>query len=101
MSIPPENLADTQLVCWSAIDGRHRPTGATRHLVGWQSPLAPAGIAIGEDPDSGGFFLYQCDADWRVLTDTWHEDLASARRQAELEFAGVTATWQPARSPRS
>jgi len=27
------------------------------------------------------------------VTDTWHETLEGALRQAEFEYEGVTATW--------
>ena len=31
---------------------------------------------------------------WQFITDTWHETLDEAFRQAEFEYEGVSGTWQ-------
>ena len=35
-----------------------------------------------------------CDADWNVLTHTWHISVEHAMLQAESEYGGVSDTWQ-------
>jgi hypothetical protein len=34
------------------------------------------------------------DKDWQFITDTWHESLEEAFRQAEFEYEGVSKTWR-------
>lgn len=53
----------------------------------------PAGIAICHDAGKSCFSLFYCDSSWLPITDTWHETLDAARKQAESEFAGVSTTW--------
>ncbi len=91
MKAPPTSIGPLPVVCYTAIDGRHRPTGATRHTVGGvdQGP-APA-LAICQDGE--GYYLFYCDADWEPVTDTWHESLEDALHQAEFEYAGSRETW--------
>jgi hypothetical protein len=38
--------------------------------------------------------LFGCDKEWHHITDTWHESLEEAKRQAEFEYEGVSATWR-------
>jgi hypothetical protein len=42
----------------------------------------------------GGFYLFSCNADWKVLADTWHESIDDAIDQAEYEYKGITELWQ-------
>lgn len=92
MNQSPEAPGFDGLVRWSVIDGRHRPTGGCRQIVRGELSGPAAGLAICRSGD-GAFYLYGCDAEWNVVTDTWHETLEGALRQAELEYEGVTATW--------
>ncbi len=40
-----------------------------------------------------GFYLFGCDAEWNTVTDTWHESVIAAKRQAEHEYEGTLNTW--------
>ena len=91
---PPPLIAGLPVVCYTAIDGRHRATGATRHVVGGVLRGPAAALAVCRD--SGGFYLFYCDAAWEAVTDTWHATLQDALDQAEFEYAGTSATWQRA-----
>ena len=92
MRAAPSEIGGMRVVLWSVIDDRHHLTGGTRHVIAGQEMHAPSGLAICQDgPQS--FFLFYCDEVWRSMTDTWHQDLDSARAQAEFEFANVSATW--------
>ena len=33
-----------------------------------------------------GVYLFYCDSDWNVMSDTFHDDLASAIDQASWEY---------------
>lgn len=81
------------MVCYSPIDERHRFTGKTRQIVNGQLMGAMAGLAICQPGGSSEFYLFGCDADWTVVTDTWHQSLDEAKDQAKFEYEGISQTW--------
>ena len=90
---PPEAIGGAAIVCYSPVDERHHFTGICKHTVAGQLMGAMAGLAVCQYAQDGGFYLFGCDADWQVVTDTWHETLADAQEQAEHEYTGITCTW--------
>ena len=54
---------------------------------------AMAALAICQPPGAQEFYLFGCDADWNVVTDTWHQNLDQAKEQAEFEYEGISKTW--------
>ena len=93
MQPPPSALDEFAVVVWSPLDSRHTRTGSTKHTVRGRDLGTPAALAICRDAAANAFYLFYCDSDWTVLTDTFHESLSGAKSQAEYEFAGVDATW--------
>jgi hypothetical protein len=93
MGPAPRKIGGLPVLWFSLIDGRHRPTGKCRHL----SPaglLGPAnGLAICGRPGES-VYLHSCDDGWAPFTDTWHQTVEEAKRQAEFEYEGVSRTWQ-------
>ena len=89
----PSNFGDEHVICYSPLDERHTFTGACRQVVAGQLMGAMAGLVICQSSESGGFYLFGCDEDWSVVTDTWHESLDDALHQAEFEYVGVSSTW--------
>jgi hypothetical protein len=89
----PDRIGGAKVLWFSPIDHRHRPTGC-RHLVGEDLQGAAAGLAICEYENEDAFYLFGCDAEWKSVTDSWHPTVEEARRQAEFEYEGVSATWQ-------
>jgi len=98
MALPdcPDYIGDARVICFSPIDERHRHTRQTKQTVGGRLLGPAAGLAIGQTKGHGSisYFLFGCDEDWRPISDTWHESLEEAVRQAEFEYEGVGATWQ-------
>ena len=93
MKSAPTEIGGGKVRAYTAIDHRHRSTGGTRHLVaGAQAPPA-VGLAICQYEGDTAFYLFGCDSNWRSRTDTWHETLDDAKRQAEFEYAGTSQTW--------
>jgi len=92
MNPAPHIIGDLRTVCYTPIDERHRFTGRTRQIVNGELMGAMAGLAICEQ-DEPRFYLFGCDANWNVVTDTWHESLEDAKMQAEHEYHGVAGTW--------
>ena len=94
MHPPPPTISRLPVVCFTPIDARHRPTGATKHWVGRQLLGGASGLAV--CAGGGGYYLFYCDADWEPVTDTWHGTVADAQAQAEFEYAGTATTWERA-----
>lgn len=88
-------LDGARVLMVTAIDDRHRHTGNCRHFKNGelQKPATYLAICRYDDRADGGIYLLACDADWNVVTDTWHETVADARHQAALEYEGVDETW--------
>jgi hypothetical protein len=66
-------------------------TGATRHFR--DGKLANEYIrwlAVCRYADQPGVYLFYCDEDWAVLTDTFHETVEDAYSQARFEFGDVS-----------
>ena len=92
---PPHVLEGMPVVQWSRIDHRHRVTGACLHFdlgTGVEDPT-PAFIAI-VAAEGSAFYLMRFTESWKFITDTWHESLEEANRQAEFEYEGVAQTWE-------
>ena len=92
----PKSLDGARVLFTTPIDDRHHHTGKTRHHKHGELQLAAQGLAIChyEAEIDGGFYLFGCDADWKVVTDTWHETVDAAKRQAAFEYDGVDSTWR-------
>jgi hypothetical protein len=96
MTGPGPRLDGAGVVRFARIDGRVRPTGGCRHRVAGSLVGPASGLAIGRYEGESSCYLFDCDPDWNVLTDTWHATAEDAMAQAEFEYAGVAATWEPA-----
>ena len=92
----PSEVGGARVILWSAIDSRHRPTGACRHIVGGEVPAPFRGLAICQYEGEDTYFLFYCDEKWEAVNDGWHESVDEAKSQAEFEFEGVSKTWRPA-----
>jgi hypothetical protein len=91
---PPAEISGMRVVCFTPIDRRHRHTGACRQIVAGEVQGPAEGLIICRDDQGKAFYLFGCDANWNPVTDTWHQTLGEAQRQAELEYTGVSITWQ-------
>jgi hypothetical protein len=93
MQTPPEYINGAKVIVFTPIDERHRLTGNCRQIVAGtlQGPLA--GLAICRY-NADGCYLFGCDTSWSSVTDTWHQTVEEAMRQAKFEYKGVTMTWQ-------
>jgi hypothetical protein len=90
----PREIDGAQVVLFTVLDNRHRPTGQCRHEVGGIRVGQFLGLAICNYPDQDGYYLFRCDGNWNTVTDTFHESLDDAKAQAEFEYKGVSETWQ-------
>ncbi len=90
----PKVIDGAHVTTFAVIDNSVASTGRTAHWIDGKKVGSVAGLAIARYDRDGEFYLFYCDAQWQVLTDTCHftEDLA--RAQAEFEYAGVSVCWQ-------
>ena len=72
---------------------RRAPTGRTRHFVGNEQVLTFDYLALAQYDGADGVYLFYCDDEWRVITDTLHDSVAAAQSQAEDEFGVAEAEW--------
>ena len=86
MDHPPEFLDGARVLQYASL-ARSQPSGKTRHVVEGSEISRFASLAIARyDSGSEGVYLFYCDEQWNVVTDTLHEDVASAIQQANFEF---------------
>lgn len=86
MQSPPEFLDGARVLQFASL-ASSQPTGKTRHVAGGVVVKEFAALALAQYAHEGdGVYLFYCDPGWNVVTDTWHEDVAAAIRQANFEF---------------
>ena len=83
------------VVLWSVkLAGKHAPTGRTTHYRGQEVLSPPQNLQIAQYPDDEGYYLLYLDENGDELTDTYHNDIASAMAQAEWEFGVKVSEWE-------
>lgn len=87
MTSPPR-LLDGAIVLKVADLADTTRTNRTLHVAGGHIP-APVALAIARYETEQGIYLFYCDRDWKVLSDTLHESEREAIEQAEFEFGGA------------
>lgn len=93
MTTPPQELDGARVIGWATVSTGGRHTGQTVHTVNGRRLESACYLAIAQYAGSPQFYLFSCAADWTVLTDTCHDSLNEAHRQAEYEYAGVSGHW--------
>lgn len=53
----------------------------------------PTKLAICKFENDNGFYLFYCLENWEVITDTYHDSIEDAMKQAEFEYAGSITSW--------
>jgi hypothetical protein len=91
MNAPPQFLDGAHVLRYAIVCGGVAPTGNTVHQLHPNGAMGPAAaLAICRYHDDDGCYLFYCDALWNVLTDTWHESMEAAIRQADFEYVGLS-----------
>jgi hypothetical protein len=94
MPPPPKQLDGAQVLLWTAISFT-LPTDRTIHQVGGEVQGPAAALAICQYNGDLQHYLFYCDDQWNVRTDTCHSSLDDAKHQAEFEYEGISALWRP------
>jgi hypothetical protein len=90
----PTELNGARVLFTAIVGPKVRPTRNTAHHVEGETLAPVQALAIGAGSNDGGFFLFYCNREWVVLTDTWHMTIANAMEQAEFEYAGIHECWR-------
>jgi hypothetical protein len=95
MRPPPKKLDGADVLVWAMLDESVTATGFCMHTVAGAElgPVAALAICVYSD-QTREYYLFHCDPEWLVLTDTCHDTLELAQRQAEAEYAGVSPLWR-------
>jgi len=93
MNQPPKRLDGALLVCFAEITDAVKLTGEPTHRRHEQVLSSARALAICQYESENNYYLFYCDGNWSVLTDTWHLNLSEAKHQAEFEYAGITKCW--------
>ena len=90
---PPE-LDGAKVIATAVVTDAVRPTGGTIHR-GPDGVIPPA-RALAIVMSEAAIYLFYCDSEWEVLTDTWHSSVDNAKAQAEFEYEGISKLWKDA-----
>jgi len=88
---PPFEIDGAPVRLFAVLDQRVRRTrGSDHQVIG--IPQRPAqALAICERQRH--YYLIGCDLDWQPFTESRHDTLEDAKRQAENEFTGIGTCW--------
>src|SRR3954462_15491172 len=86
---PPQTIDGAVVIAFADLSGV-KPTGAARHFVRGEDAGDFFGLALARYDNDPGVYLLYCDADWRCVTDTYHDSVEQAEAQASREFGVVT-----------
>lgn len=75
------------------LDGR-LPTGGTRHTFDGVEVGVPAMLRIVQLVGDSGYYLIHFDGQGGEISDTYHEAIEDAMKQAEWEFGVKPEEWQ-------
>lgn len=95
MNIDTTNeLGGAKILKYLTLAPEQKRTGNTKHFIGGKELVEIHGLAICQYEDDSGIYLFYCDSEWNVLTDTWHETVEGAQDQASFEFEGLENKWK-------
>ena len=71
----------------------HAPTGRTLHFLSNIPAPPPVELRIIQYPEDNGYYLFYCDDRGKEYTDTYHDSVEDAMRQAEREYNVKPEEW--------
>jgi hypothetical protein len=89
----PVEVGGAEVYSYIILTNTNNKTDNTRHFVDGELLDNFYGLAIYKFDGGQGFYLYYCDENWNEVTDTYHETIEAAKRQAECEFTNTINSW--------
>ncbi len=83
-------FGDCKLLEYIILTKKHKRTGNTKHIVAGKRISNFSLLAICQEKP--GFYLYYCDSNWEVITDSFHFTIEDAKNQASFEYEGIKDT---------
>jgi hypothetical protein len=94
MGPAPSELDGAKVIATAVVTDAVRPTGGTIHRG--PGGVIPPADALAIVMSEAAIYLFYCDSEWEVLTDTWHSSVDNAKAQAEFEYEGISKLWKDA-----
>lgn len=69
------------------------PTGKTKHIIEGSVVSSFYKLQIAQYNKDSGYYLFYLDEDDDVVTDTYHDTIEHAERQADFEFEVKPEEW--------
>lgn len=88
IDMAPEYLDGARVVAYALVGMGQHPTAATAHSAPGV-PEAITAVALARYEDEADVYLFYCNREWDVMTDTCHSSVEEALAQATFEFAGL------------
>lgn len=89
----PLTIGGCKLVEYNAIDSRHSPTAQTTMEIAGDVCGPAHYLAICQDDEGVGYYLFFCNKKWIEWNDIWFEELLDAKGYAEQEYSKSSDTW--------
>ena len=86
-------MVDYKLLQKVQLKAHHHATGKTHHFENQEPITNIAELRIVKYEDDAGYYLLYFDENQKELTDTYHESIESAHKQAEWEFQVKPSEW--------
>jgi len=87
-------IGGAKILEYLTLTSEEKNTGYTKHIIEGQEQTKFDGLVICQYENEEGVYLFYCNEKWDELTDTWHEDIESAKQQASIEFEGLENKWK-------
>jgi len=88
----PDIVGGAKVILFVSLNGIN-PIRRTEHIHIGKSVESTVGLAICKYDKEDGYYLFGCDSHWHSVTDTWHENIGDAIKQAEWEYEGLSGGW--------
>tara|TARA_R110000868_G_scaffold178253_1_gene417824 strand:+ start:595 stop:894 length:300 start_codon:yes stop_codon:yes gene_type:complete len=88
-----DELGEAKILQYLTLTSDQKQTENTQHIIGGKEQTEFHGLAVCKYDNGAGVYLFYCDSDWNILTDTWHETTEDAQNQASFEFENLEGKW--------
>ncbi len=93
MNTPPAQLDGADVLRFAVLSRAQH--SVVSHRVDGRAIAPTAALAICRYANEPGFYLFYCNSEWAVLTDTLHDSMDNAANQAAFEFPDEELRFTP------
>lgn len=92
-NVAPNEIDNAKVLFFIIISEDQKHTGNTKSYVNGELMDAAYGLAICQYANDNGYYLFDCDENWKTINDTYHETIEDAVQQAEFEYENTITNW--------